>query len=83
MINYSAKKYSMRLPRIEEIYPISNLKIKIEMKSPIKSIKLVPDGKVEWDLKKDILELKIPEVNIHSMVIIEKKPAKKRIRNVS
>jgi hypothetical protein len=70
LINCQFKRQSLHIPRIEDVYPVRDLEVKLEMMKPVKSVNTVPDGEVSWKLKDGILELRISEVNIHNMVVI-------------
>lgn|GEM_PF-770256 len=70
LINCQTRRHSLHIPRIEDVYPVNNIEVKLEMDQPVKSVKAVPDGDVSWECKDGILELKLSELNIHNMVII-------------
>lgn len=71
LTNCQVKRFSMRLPRIEDAYPIGPVKVQLRIDRPVADVRTVPDGTVEWKHENGVLSMTVSEVTIHNMVVVE------------
>lgn len=71
LTNCQPKRFSMRMPRIEDAYPIGPIGLELRIERPVRSVTTVPDGTVSWKHEGGVLSLVVSEVTIHNMVVVE------------
>lgn len=69
--NAQTKRFSMRMPRVEDDYPVYNASFSLRVDRPVKSVQAVPGGEVTWSVADGVLTATLSEFSIHGMVVVE------------
>lgn len=70
MLHYIPNKIAEEILTIEDIIPLYNVKVRINVSKTVKSVKMVPENiQLEFTLGEDnCIEFVIPEIKGHNMV---------------
>jgi len=68
----SGETLSANRNTVENLPPIANVFVRVRRASAPKSVTMVPaDAKIGWTYKNGLLTVKVPQVDIHRVVVIE------------
>lgn len=69
MLHYIPEKRTESIDIIEDIIPLYNIDIKLNLDETITSVKLVPENKnIEFEINQGILSFAVPEIRGHQMI---------------
>ncbi len=72
MVNYHAEKRGKSVEVIEEVPEVYNISIRVQHKEEPRKVYLAPsEEEVEWKRDGNFLNIKVPYLHIHQMVVIE------------
>ncbi len=72
LLHYIPIKKSIDIEIVEDVIPLFNINLSVNVKSKVKSVKSVPDGEsLEFNVKDNELNFSVPKVDGHKMIEIK------------